>query len=155
MGTMASEITSVTIVYSTGRRSKKTSKLRVNGLCVGNSPGTGEFPAQMASYAENVSIWWRHHAMSHTFGYLLDFGDVTSHVWLSNTLLFDIFIRWIVHNVTDDQMNYAYSECNCAPWFWNHLCNFQCVSQMHHSLDSHHNANDSVIDVDQMPVGHF
>ena len=44
-----------------GRRSKKTSKLRVTGLCAGNSPGTGEFPAQMASYAENVSIWWRHH----------------------------------------------------------------------------------------------
>ena len=43
------------------RRSKKTSKLRVTGLCVGNSPGTGEFLAQMASYAENVSIWWRHH----------------------------------------------------------------------------------------------
>ena len=44
------------------RKSKKTSKLRVTCLCVGNSPGTGEFPAQMASYAENVSIWWRHHA---------------------------------------------------------------------------------------------
>ena len=29
------------------RRSKKTSQLRVTGLCVGNSPGTGEFPAQM------------------------------------------------------------------------------------------------------------
>ena len=43
------------------RKSKKTSKLRVTGLCAGNSPGTGEFPAQMASYAENVSIWWRHH----------------------------------------------------------------------------------------------
>ena len=43
------------------RRSKKTSKLRVTGLCVENSPGTGEFPAQMASDAENVSIWWRHH----------------------------------------------------------------------------------------------
>ena len=43
------------------RKSKKTSKLRVTGLCVGNSPGTGEFPAQMASYAENVSIWCRHH----------------------------------------------------------------------------------------------
>ena len=37
------------------RRSKKTSKLRVTGLCAGNSPGTSEFPAQMASYAENVS----------------------------------------------------------------------------------------------------
>ena len=43
------------------RRSKKTSKLRVTGLFVGNSPVTGEFPSQMASYAENVSTWWRHH----------------------------------------------------------------------------------------------
>ena len=43
------------------RRSNKTSKLRVTGLCAGNSPGTGEFPPQMASNAENVSIWWRHH----------------------------------------------------------------------------------------------
>ena len=42
------------------RRSKKTSKLRVTGLYVGNSPVTGEFPAQRASNAENVSIWWRH-----------------------------------------------------------------------------------------------
>ena len=39
------------------RRSKKTSKFRVTGLCV----VTGEFPAQRASNAENVSIWWRHH----------------------------------------------------------------------------------------------
>ena len=42
-------------------RSKKTPKLRVTGLCAGNSPVTGEFPAQKASNAENVSIWWRHH----------------------------------------------------------------------------------------------
>ena len=42
-------------------RSKKTSNIRVTGLCVGNSPETGEFTAQMASNAENVSIWWRHH----------------------------------------------------------------------------------------------
>ena len=43
------------------RRSKKTWKLCVTGLCAVNSPGTGEFPAQIASYVENVSIWWRHH----------------------------------------------------------------------------------------------
>ena len=43
------------------RRSKKTSKLRITGLCAGNSPGTGEFPTQMASSAENFSIWWCHH----------------------------------------------------------------------------------------------
>ena len=41
-------------------RSKKTSKLRVTGLCAENSPEAGEFPAQMASNAENVFIWWRH-----------------------------------------------------------------------------------------------
>ena len=51
------------------RRSKKTSKLRVTGLCVGNSPGIGEFPAQMASNAANVSIWWRHHVLHHYVGY--------------------------------------------------------------------------------------
>ena len=53
------------------RRSKKTPKLRVTGLCVGNSPGTGEFPSQMASNAENVSIWWRHHGC---WGYYPDTG---------------------------------------------------------------------------------
>ena len=35
-----------------GCRSKKTSTLRVTGHCAGNSPGTGEFPAQMVSNAE-------------------------------------------------------------------------------------------------------
>ena len=43
------------------RRSKNTSKLRLTGLCEGNSPVTGEFPTQRASNAENVSISWRHH----------------------------------------------------------------------------------------------
>ena len=47
-----------------GHRSKKTSKPRVTGLCARNSPGTGEFSAQMASNAENVSYtstvyWWK------------------------------------------------------------------------------------------------
>ena len=43
------------------RRSKKTSKLRVTGLCEENPPATGGFPSQRASYAENASIWLRHH----------------------------------------------------------------------------------------------
>ena len=38
------------------RRSKKTSKLHVTGLCEGNSPVTGDFSTQRASNAENVSI---------------------------------------------------------------------------------------------------
>ena len=55
MGAIASQITSLTIVVSR--------KLRVTGLCAENSPVTDEFPAQMASNAENVSIWWRHHVL--------------------------------------------------------------------------------------------
>ena len=64
MTSMVSQITSLTIGYSSvysGADQRKTHKLRVTGLCEGNSLMTGEFPAQMASDAENVSIWWRHH----------------------------------------------------------------------------------------------
>ena len=58
MDAIASQITSLTIVYLTvySDADQQTSKLRVTGLCAGNSPGTGEFHAQMASKAENVSI---------------------------------------------------------------------------------------------------
>ena len=37
--------------------------LRVTGLCV-----AGEFPVQIAIYAENVSIWWRHHGIYKSSG---------------------------------------------------------------------------------------
>ena len=63
MGAIASLITSLTIVYSTGysdadqRKHQSSASLAfVWGIHRG-------FPAQMASNAENVSIWWRHHAM--------------------------------------------------------------------------------------------
>ena len=60
------------------RRSKKTSKLRVTALCAGNSSENGEFPAQMASNAENVSIWWRHHAIM-TVRFICSFPDSKVH----------------------------------------------------------------------------
>ena len=69
------------------RRSKKTSKLRVTGLCEGNSPVTGEFPAQMASNAENVSIWWRHHAPINTRFYCED-------TVLTSKTLFFFTVSW-------------------------------------------------------------
>ena len=86
------------------RRSKKTSKLRVTGLCA----GTGEFSAQMASNAENVFIWWRHHATPRLYGSL--FGPETKktlHLWpylwgkhrhpmdlLINSNARSVFISW-------------------------------------------------------------
>ena len=60
-------------------RSKKILKLRVTGLCAGNSPVTGEFPAHRTSNAENVSIWWSHH--EHFIGMFLICGDPLSSTW--------------------------------------------------------------------------
>ena len=62
MGAIASQIISLTIVYSTvcsdaDQRKHQSSALLV--IRAGNSPG--EFPAQMTNNAENVSILWRHH----------------------------------------------------------------------------------------------
>ena len=66
MTTMAPQITRLNRLFRRG--SKKTSKHRGTGLCVANSQGTGEFPAQRVSYAENVSIWWRHHGCTQPCG---------------------------------------------------------------------------------------
>ena len=63
MTMMAAQITSLTVVYSTvysDTNQRKHKAPRHWPLC-GEFTGTGEFPAQRASYAENVSIWWRHH----------------------------------------------------------------------------------------------
>ena len=47
------------------RRWKKTSKLCVTGLWTWEFTRDWWIPPQMASNAENVSIWWRHHADNH------------------------------------------------------------------------------------------
>ena len=52
-------------------RSKKTSKLRV----------TGEFPAQSASNAENVSIWWRHHVIARKIK--KEYENIAKHVGIN------------------------------------------------------------------------
>ena len=60
MGAIASQITSLTIICSIvysdadqGKHQSSASLAFVRGIHRG--------PEQMASYAENVSIWWRHH----------------------------------------------------------------------------------------------
>ena len=68
-----------------GADKKKTSKLRIPGLCVGNSPVIGEFPAQRASNAENVSIWWCHHV-----GWWVGVG--VKSLWVKSNLLSWILI---------------------------------------------------------------
>ena len=58
MGAMVSQITSLTIVYSTvysGTDQRNIKSPRHWPLC-GNSPVTGEFPAQKTSNAENIPL---------------------------------------------------------------------------------------------------
>ena len=68
------------------RRSKKTSKLRVTGLCEGNSPLTGDFPPQRASNADNVSIWWRHHGSSERVRYGVSFVSSESDLCVATVI---------------------------------------------------------------------
>ena len=93
MSTVASQITSLTIVYSTVYsrcRSKKTSKLHVTGLCEENSPVTGEFPAQgpvmrkkIPSYV--IILYWRSRCIFHTVWW----GVVVCE-WATTSVYFEI-----------------------------------------------------------------
>ena len=80
MTTTASQITSLTVVYSTvysdadQRKHQSSASLAfVRGI-----HRAGEFPAQRASYAENVSIWWRHHEHSVVNISLREYSDLTT-----------------------------------------------------------------------------
>ena len=74
------------------RRSKKTSKLCVTGLCEGNPPVTTGVPSQRTSNMENVSIWWRHH----------DIWVITSHCFYVGliTHLCTRRVDWCVFHTT-------------------------------------------------------
>ena len=108
---MASQSTSLTIVYSTiysgvDQRKHQSS----TSLFEGNSPVTGEFFAQMASNAENVSIWWRHYAATPTNQWYCTWKyDETHHsrycIWTSSM----IFTR-----TTCSENTFAFRQCkNC------------------------------------------
>ena len=65
MGVMASQNTSLTIVYSTvysGADQIKHQSSASLAFVRGTHRSPVSSPAQMANNAENVSIWWRRHA---------------------------------------------------------------------------------------------
>ena len=70
MSTMASQITSLTSGYSLVIQAQIKENIKAPRhwpLCGELTALTGEFPAQMASNAENVSIWWRHHVENNAY----------------------------------------------------------------------------------------
>ena len=67
MGTMASQITSLRVVYSTvySEADQRKHRSSTSLAFVWGIHRPGEFPAQMASNAENGSIWWHHDIIEH------------------------------------------------------------------------------------------
>ena len=63
MGVVASQITSLTIVYSTIYSGADQSKHQSSASLAFVWGIHREFPAQVASNAENVFIWWGHHVV--------------------------------------------------------------------------------------------
>ena len=57
---------------------------------------TGEFPAQRASNAENVSIWWRHHVW-HIPGAAM--WDIPSKLVSNSASKIDLLRTWLVRHI--------------------------------------------------------
>ena len=132
MGAMASQITSLTIVYSTvysGGDQRKNSKLPVTGLCAGNSPVTDEFPAQMASNTENISIWWRHHelcglAVITTLYYQIAAVGKSAPYWVD---VYERNLTWIVVK----QRDVCIQTCNIFLKVYKKICNCYPLTIIH------------------------
>ena len=110
MSSMASQITSLTIVYScvySGANQRKHQS-SASLACVLSSPVTGEFPAQRTSNAENVSIWRRHH----------DRGDFHMYMsrwcvglWIWNTIhrsLIIVLNDFLIMTIIPNDIQYQY-----------------------------------------------
>ena len=101
-----------------GCRSKNTWKLCVTGLCAGNLPGTGEFPPQLGSNRENVSIRWRHHEICQSL-------VSSTHKWLK--------VRNVDVIFDDNQYKLLNKHLGCwwfeIPWC---LCDITVMNEMCH-----------------------
>ena len=129
MTTMASRITSLTVVYSTVYSDA-------------DQMWTGEFSTQRASYAEDVSIWWRHHGMPrkgqqrlHIFkstaithiraSVYNQFNFIHPHtthypdnqMTMSHNQMWNNAITW--HVITLQDMHITNFQA-CIKWLWNH-----------------------------------
>ena len=89
MTTVAFQITSLAVVYSIVIQAQIKENIKENikaprhwPLCA-EFTGTGEFPAQRASNAENGSTWWRHHGHRRVVSQeSLPLDHITPHHWI-------------------------------------------------------------------------
>ena len=108
-------------------RSKKTSKLRVTGLCAGNSPLTDEFPAQMASNAEKISIMMTSSWLCKRWSYDMQASQYPSahgtrgsccrqdyhySTWRAINICYK---RWLINNALSKQNSYTHDILRVHP----------------------------------------
>ena len=84
-------------------------------FCEGNSPVTGEFPAQRDSSAEKASIWWRHHETHHTL-----------HLWWAMSIVRILENIYVIMAVQCISIPYLQCGTNAlflaAPQSWHLAC---------------------------------
>ena len=83
-GAMASQITSLTIVYSTvysGADQRKHQSFASLAFVWGIHRWPVNFPHKFASNADNVSIWWRHHVLMGSSEIRCLPTEIQSHTW--------------------------------------------------------------------------
>ena len=94
------------------RRSKKNIKAPRHWPLCGEFTGTGEFPAQMASYAENVSIWWRHHESSGQWNEAV----ALAHMWHHS--IFNSHIPRCIRQIYYTRAYFCYTVVHYGIWYW-------------------------------------
>ena len=110
---MASQITSLTKMFTQPFiqvQIKENIKAPRHWPLCGNSPVAGEFPAQMASDAENVSIWWRYH--EYTSCDAGQFQLQMSSVILTQNEIYKIFVYKIFTYIFISHRLQTFSPCS-------------------------------------------
>ena len=154
MGAMASQITTLIIVYPTvysGAGQIKHQSSASLAFCR-EFTGTGEFPAQRASNAENVSIGWSHHDRLGAPNLLVKWvPELTQPIHAKQIVdLIRIFPCVYDHIAPAFISIYTYMEISCR------ICLLHCIIHMihHFYIKIYVPYHRIVLDITQMKVIH-
>ena len=106
MSAMVSQITGISIVWFTvcsgaDQRKRQNSALLAFVRGIHRWLVTGEFPSQLASNADNVSYWWRHHDTERVFSKSLIATAVAfCEMLFPSALIISIeIVQWVVFSI--------------------------------------------------------
>ena len=110
MSTMATQITSLTVVYSTVYWGADQKKIKSSASLPLWGEFTSEFHAQRDCNAENVSIWWRHHVMGYNLPYCgawVTRAKKWGFSWNWNRSILHICVNLLSHIIIINQIDFV------------------------------------------------